>query len=169
MKNYFVKQTHTNFKALFGIIFFVFLIFVVIISVRKHSFNFNTVIFILAILILSTFISLILDKFGLYINGNGVFFQKIRRKEIDISEINAIKIIQSEIDGKYGRRAIKNIHGKQMHSMIFLKSVQKNMKDYEHEDTTFVHEFKDDILFCTVFDKKVLEYFKTKKDNLVIF
>lgn len=168
MKKLFIKQTHTDFRVLFGIVYLVCLALFVLVSVRNQSIHFLTIISLIILFILCLYISKLLNSFGVYINEDNIYYKKIKKYPIDTKAICAIKIIKSEIDGKYGCRPVKDIHGNNMYSMIFLSGVTDYMYDYGYGDTMFLHEFKDYILFHTIYDDVFCDYIKAQNLGIII-
>lgn len=168
MKKFFVRQTHMDFRGLFGIVFAICLGLVILISVRQKTIYYSSMIFLIIVFALCFGLSVLLNSFGLYIYDDGIYFKKIRKQNIDVNSLCAVKIIKAEVDGKFGRRPVKDIRGNDMYSMIFLTNVEPTMYDYQHGDTMFIHEFRKSVYFYTVLDEKVLEYLKTLNLTFVI-
>ena len=168
MKKLFIKQTHTDFRVLFGIVYLICLALFVLVSVRNQSVHFLTIIFFIVFFILCLYISKLLNSFGVYVNENTIYYKRIKKQPIDTKAICAIKIIKSEIDGKYGCRPVKDIYGNNMYSMIFLSGVTDYMYDYGYGDAMFLHEFKDYILFHTIYDNVFCDYIKTQNLDIII-
>ncbi len=168
MKNFFVRQTHMDFRGLFGIVFAICLGLIILISVRQKTIYYSSIIFLIIVFALCFGLSILLNGFGLYIYDDGIYFKKIRKQNIDVNSLCAVKIIKAEVDGKFGRRPVKDIRGNDMYSMIFLTNVEPTMYDYQQGDTMFIHEFRKHVYFYTILDEKVLEYLKTLNPTFII-
>lgn len=168
MKKFFVRQTHMDFRGLFGIVFAICLGLVILISVRQKTIYYSSIIFLIIVFTLCFGLSILLNGFGLYIYDDGIYLKKIRKQNIDVNSLCAVKIIKAEVDGKFGRRPVKDIRGNDMYSMIFLTNVEPTMYDYQQGDTMFIHEFRNYVYFYTVLDEEVLEYLKTLNPTFVI-
>ncbi len=168
MRRIFVKQSHTDFKILFGIVFLICLALTIPITARNHKVQYNSIVFTILMLIICTSLSKLLNSFGLYIDGENIYYKKISRHKVNLSSICAIKIIIAETDGKFGRRTIRDVHGNPMYSMIFLSDVEKTMYNYQQGDIMFLHEFRDCVCFYTVWDESALEHITTIRDNIEI-
>lgn len=168
MKKFFVRQTHMDFRGLFGIVFAICFGLVTLISVRQKTIHYSSIIFLIIVFALCFGLSVWFNAFGLYIHGDRMYYKKIRKQNIDINSLCAVKIIKAEIDGKFGRRAVKDVRGNNMYSMIFLTNVEPTMYDYQQGDTMFIHEFRKHVYFYTVLDEKILEYLKILNPTFVI-
>lgn len=168
MKNIFVRQSYTNFKALFGTVFFICLCLVILIMIRNKCIQYGLAAFLICMLAICIFVSKAFDCFGLYINGDGVYYKKFAKYTVDLNTIRAVKIIKAEIDGKFGRRLVRDVHGNIMYSMIFLSGVESAMYNYQQGDTMFIHEFKNCVLFYTILDETALEYISALKKDIEI-
>lgn len=158
MKNIFVKQSYTSFKVLFGMVFFICLILTILTAVRNKHIQYSWILFDVFVMIFCVIISKLLDGFGLYINNQNIYYKKFFKHAINLNSICAIKIIRAEVDGKFGRRWVKDAHGNPMYSMIFLSNVENAMYSYQQGDTMFMHEFRNNVLFYTVLDKLAIEH-----------
>ena len=168
MKKYFLKQTHTDFRVLFGIVFLICLALALIVSFRTRFMHLGMIVFLIAVLILCWYGSKLFNSFGLYITETKSYYKKFKNHSIDLKSIYAIKIINSEIDGKYGRRPIKDIHGNNMYSMIFLSGIAEHMYNYKFGDIMFMHEFRKHILFHTIFNDDFLKHIKEYHPNVIV-
>lgn len=168
MKNIFVRQSYTNFKALFGMVFFICLCLVILIMIRNKCIPFGLAAFLVCMLAICIFVSKTLDHFGLYINGDDVYYKKFAKYTVDLNTIRAVKIIKAEIDGKFGRRLVRDVRGNIMYSMIFLSGVESSMYNYQQGDTMFIHEFRNYVLFYTIFDELALEYITALKKDITV-
>lgn len=168
MKKIFVKQTHTDFKVLFGIAYLICIVLFAVNSIRNQSIRFITIMVMVILLILCCCASKLLNSFGIYVKGDKIFYKKIRTYPIDINSVCAIKVIKSEFDGKYGRRTLRDIHGNVMYSMIFLSNVIESMYNYDYGDTMFIHEFKDYIIFYSILNEELIEYIKSNNSNIYV-
>ncbi len=168
MKKFFVKQSHTSFKTLFGMVFFICLGLTVLIIIRKKYVQYGWILFLAFVLAICIFMSRVLDGFGLYINGKDIYYKKITNHIVDLNSICAVQIIKAEIDGKFGRRPVLDIRGSAMYSMVFLSDVKDAMYNYQQGDTMFIHEFRDCVLFYTILDESALEYITALKKDIKI-
>lgn len=169
MNNIFIKQTHTDFRMLVGLVYLICLILVTLVSIRNQYIHFMSILFLIVLLDLCWYISKFLNGFGLYIQDSDIYYKKIKKHSIDIKSVCGIKIVKSEIDGKYGRRPIKDIHGNNMYSMVFLSEIIDEMYNYQQGDTMFIHEFKKYVLFSTIYSEDALKYMKTCNGEIIIF
>ena len=130
--------------------------------------HWETISFLIVWLGLCWYVSRFFNSFGLYITETNIYYKKIKKHSVDLESVYAIKIIKSEIDGKYGRRPIKDIRGNNMYSMIFLSGIAEHMYNYEYGDTMFMHEFKNYVLFHTVFNDDFLKHIKEYHPNVIV-
>lgn len=168
MKDFFIKQSHTSFKPLFGMAFLMCLSLVILITIRNKCIQYGWVLFLAFVLAICIFMSRTLDGFGLHINGKDIYYKKFARHIIELNSICAVKIIKAEIDGKFGRRLVRDVHGNVMYSMIFLSDVENAMSNYQQGDTMFIHEFRNYVLFYTVLDEPALEYITALKKDIKV-
>lgn len=168
MKNFFVKQSHTSFKVLFGMVFLVCLSLVTLMTVRNKCIQYGWMLFLAFVLAICIFMSRIFDGFGLYINGKDIYYKKFVRHIVDLNPICEVKIIKAETDGKFGRRVVRDGHGNVMYSMIFLSDVESDMYNYQQGDTMFIHEFRNCVLFHTILDEPALEYITALKNDIKV-
>ena len=168
MKRFFIKQSHISFKALFGMVFFVCLSLVILITIRNKCIQYAWILFLAFMLAICIFMSRTLDGFGLYINGKDIYYKKFAKHIIGLNSICAVKIIKAEIDGKFGRRMVRDVHGNVMYSMVFLSDVESDMYNYQQGDTMFIHEFRNCVLFYTILDEPALEYITALKKDIKV-
>lgn len=112
-----------------------------------------------------------LGKWGLYIDDEKLYYKGFRRKELSANDIRAIKISKAREAGNlhYGFYDLKDEDGKQLYSMMFLKEISNGMDWHDRGDMSFYSQYKEQILFYTIYDQSVIDYLLTLNPNIIVF
>ena len=120
------------------------------------------IVFLIIFLFLLLYLSNLFDGFGIYINDDKVYYKTIKRKEVDINSIVGIKIIKSEgqVNIAWSSFDMKDKEGKNLYSIMFLSRIEDGMKEYPYGDLEFKRDYRKSIVMQSVYDEKLIDYFK---------
>ena len=94
----------------------------------------------------------------LIIDGNKLCYKSIRKKFYDISDVSGLLVVKAQV------AVGKTLSGwdlKNKYVIVYLK--EKNFEHKSHYGSIDLWKYHGDhILFTTVYDEKVIEYFKLK-------
>lgn len=104
-------------------------------------------------------------KEGFIIENDQLYYKSIKKKNYDINKIVGLHIVKDQLLLVYlggGTPWIIDIKkkGEYKYKIIYLKD--KNFENYEGGVIDFWFRHRKHILFITVYDKQVIEYFKSK-------
>lgn len=167
---YFLKKSHVSMFTYIMVTYITMLVLLIIIAL-KH----NEIIVSLAfVFVLSTFITLMASKYyastGLYIDGTNVYYKNIITRNVAVSDIAGIKIIQAySAVGKYrGFYSLKNNKGELLFSAILLKRIDDKIRRYQKGDMWFNANYRGQIICSVVYDKDAIDYLKYLNPNIMI-
>ncbi len=152
--NLFIKAD--NFKTSF-IIIFVADIALIVFGLQENTFN-SFLIMAGVLTILFIVLWLFAGNEGLLIEDGKVFYKSFRKKYYDINEIAGLHIVKDQIT--LGGYSSIRINLKNKYKIIYLKD--RDYKNFSTDDGIhdfYVHHSKH-ILFTTIYDERVIEYFK---------
>ena len=111
------------------------------------------------------------DAIGMYYDGVLIRYKSFWREfEVDIANINSIKIVKAVQKSKHlGHIDLSDDSGRQLYSMIFLKEFDTMMENPNLNDMDFHSEFREKILFSTIYDQSVIDYLLTLNPNIIVF
>lgn len=169
-KEIFVKQNHKNIKTLLLILYICFFCISTIIMIANEKTRLIISIFLIFLFLLLLYLSKLFEGFGIYINDNKVYYKTLSRKEIDINSIVGIKIIKAEgqVNIAWSSFDIKDKEGKNLYSMMFLSKIEEGMKEYQYGDLEFKRRYGKSIIMQSVYDEKIIDYFKEHLISLEI-
>ena len=127
-------------------------------------------IFLIFLSLLLLYLSKLFEGFGIYINNDKVYYKTLVRKKIDINSIVGLKIIKSEgqVNIAWSSFDMKDKEGKNLYSMIFLSRIEEGMKEYHYGDLEFKRDYRKSIIMQSVYDKRLIDYFKEHLINFEI-
>ena len=169
-KEIFVKQNHKNIKTVLLILYICFFCISTIIMFANEKARLVISIFLIFLFSLLLYLSKLFEGFGIYINDNKVYYKTLSRKEIDINSIVGIKIIKAEgqVNIAWSSFDIKDKEGKKLYSMMFLSKIEEGMKEYQYGDLEFKRRYGKSITMQSVYDKRLIDYFKEHSISLEI-
>lgn len=169
-KSIFIKQNYKNIKGAFllmYIILFAIITFGVVINARYCIFGAVSLILILAVF---CYLIRLFDSYGIYVTDGRIYYQTLRRSEVDINRIAGIKIIKSEaqVNLAWSTFVLKDKNKNELYSMIFLSDIEDGMKNYPYGDIEFLRTYRQNVVMYSVYDEKLLEYISESKDDIII-
>ena len=166
----FLRSTHLPQSA--GVVFLVVLLCCFITLLSDISFI-GMLLMLFAVIIFTCLLIVNIHQAGLYIDGTSIYYKNLKKKQIDVNEIAAIRIARATTyGGKYSTGSnLRGIDGKQLYSMLFLKEYmgwwmpqQKDMSD-----CNFRTNFGEYIICSCVYDQSVIDYLLTLNPNIIVF
>ncbi len=169
-KEIFVKQNHKNIKTVLLILYICFFCISTIIMFANEKVRLGMSIFLIFLFLLLLYLSKVFERFGIYINDNKVYYKTLVRKEIDINSIVGIKIIKAkgQVNIAWSSFDIKDKEGKNLYSMMFLTTIEEGMKEYQYGDLEFKRRYGKSIIMQSVYDERLIDYFKEHLISLEI-
>ena len=114
------------------------------------------------------------DTFGLYINGDRVTYKTFIEKTVDVQKIVAIRITKAVIRTKnddyiYPDVDLKDNHGNQLYSMIFLREYNPlSVHQSDIGDRSFLDVFGNSVLFRTVYCEDAILALKKLNPQIIV-
>ena len=133
----------------------------IVFGIQENTFNISFTI-ACGLTILVTVLWLLCRNEGLLIENDKLYYKGLRKKHYEINQIAGLHIVKDQIYlGNLSSIDLK-IKGEYKYKIIYLKD-----KDFENSSTDngvwdFHFYHRKHILFTTVYDEKVIEYFKSK-------
>ena len=133
------------------------------------------IVWIVPVYIIIIIVSYYIDNSGIYIKNNEVYNKFIKCRKVDINSIAGIKIINADNMSLYGGAYLnkctlnkKEITKETLKTMICVKGIKEEMNK-SCGDFLFKTNFKDEILFWTIYDKDFVNFLIDKNKNIKLF
>ena len=126
--------------------------------------------YIVLVLFLALLFSRYVNSFGLYIEGEKIYYKSFVEKEICPEGIAAIHVTKAVQKSKYFPTSeIKDENRNCEYTMFFLKETTKLMLDSTSPDMTFCSFYKEYIICRCIYDQSVIDYLLTLNPNIIVF
>lgn len=169
-EQFFVKQSYKNVKVAFAILFICFFIVTIIGMIKNQQFYLGFAMFLVAMLILFTCLTKLFDSYGIYVVNGKLFYKTIKKREIDIKSIVAVRVIKSEaqVNLAWSTFDMKDKKGHSLYSMIFLSEIKDGMGEYPYGDIEFLRKYKKSVVMYSVYSKELIEFLTKNSANVKI-
>lgn len=107
-------------------------------------------------------VGLLSRREGLYIDNDRLYYKSIKKKNYDVNQIKGIHIAKAQIHiGTFVNISVK-LKGQYKYKIIYLKDRDFESRSGDNGAYDFWYNHAKHILFTTVYDEQVIEYFKSK-------
>lgn len=108
-----------------------------------------------------------IKKCGLYIDGERIYYKRLNAKEYSINDIKGVMILTHQVQGSHkGFASLFRIKTKD-YTITYLNEILPEFYSFEKGDLDFEDLYSNRILFRTVHNESVLEYFREKNVPII--
>ncbi len=163
----FIKSDTYIKKVLFCIMVFVDIV-IMTVGIRSNNIC-RSLIIITVIMAIYLFIIMLYMREGLYIDHDTLCYKGVRKRFYNINDIARIHIVTTQIclgynlfDSSYNNISVKDLKGNYHYKILYLNNKNIKMCNNDYGDLDFYFNHKDNVLFWTEYDERVIEFFKSR-------
>ena len=158
MENKFVKKSYAPITALYTVFYIIIVTMFIVVAFKRNELPARNIIFLSGLTTL--FIpAYLLDKQGVYIKDDGLYYQVITKRKIDIEKIVALRIVKSETHTTSSTYSfVHDNKGSYAYSIIALSKIDETMNNYPYGDMRFVSDYRKYVIFQTIYEQELIDY-----------
>lgn len=147
-----------------------FSVYCVVDSILKKEMRYflSSLFLFFVVIVMPLFFYSIGKKAGLYIENDRIYYRAFRKKYYIAEDFAGLLILKSQLKSRYSSpEYIKNKQGEFEYSIIYLNDTRPEFENYKGGEIDFTTYWARYVLFCTTYDERVIEYFKTKNVPII--